>query len=173
MEMNSTRLPATNRDHELIKVQNICRIHGLLFNEKKNILRICPNSFMIPVKLSEINKDGNCFFNCLSQAITGKKNQNMIFRNKIIQHARHHSQIFGPICPSSNLEEYIHNSRMHIEGTWATDFEIIVACHLFQIDIKMFTNQNWQYFKPNCLVNSRESFTSVNLNLEHAHFEII
>jgi len=122
--------------------------------------------------LSQKYKDGNYFFNCLSQAITGNQNRNMVIRTKIIENARQHYQIFNPMCAGNSLESYINDSGMHLEGTWATDFEIIIASHLFQIDINIFTNNEWLFFKSNFLAKNRDSTTAINLNLEHDHSEI-
>ena len=75
--------------------------------------------------------DGNCYFRCISYLITGDESHYHFIRQAIITHMitiRH--QIEHTILPdlSTTVEEYIQQTDMSSDATWATQVEIYVTC---------------------------------------------
>ena len=120
----------------------------------------------------DITKDGNCFFNCLSLYLNMNQNHHFTIREQIIEHAKNNTHVFGQLF-SNNFENYLLESNMNRQGTWATDIEIIIAAHLFEKDINVFSNNSWQFFKSTFLDNDRTSNSNINIYLSHDHFELI
>ena len=93
-----------------------------------------------PCDIAEIRKDGNCFFNCISLCLTGNQNEYAKLRKSVIEHAVSNIRIFEPLCRQSNLHLYLLDSKMERDGTWATDFEIIVMAHLIKMNINIYSD---------------------------------
>merc|ERR1712105_2156 len=94
-------------------------------------------------------------------------------RKNVIKHAIEFKHIFEPLCDNNNLIEYIRESKMSEDGTWATEFEICVTSHFIKMNVNVHSNQRWQFFKTNFLDDERECPGNINLTLENSHFEVI
>ena len=159
----------TNQDREK---NTICdRPQGK--SDNTVIYKDLPDLCQRPCDIAEIRKDGNCFFNCISLCLLGHQNEHAKLRNSVIEHAVCNTRIFEPLCRQSNLQLYLLDSNMERDGTWATDFEIIVMAHLIKMNINIYSDNRWQFFRPNFIDENRESNGNINLTLNNDHFEVI
>ena len=103
---------------------------------------------LTPWQCDPIEKDGNCFFRCISQIISGTQ--------------AHHQQLRGEVCrfiatdgreftqkylrtkfykETSSLA-YLRQSAMTQSGIWATDVEIVNVAKMFSTDVFVATKQH-------------------------------
>ena len=76
-----------------------------------------------PIKLFNINGDGNCLFRSFSYAITGRQNYHRLIRIRIIDHMKTIESALLPHIGTS-VQEYLTQSKMNCDGVWGTDIEI-------------------------------------------------
>ena len=83
----------------------------------------------------------------------------MKIKHAITKHAIENETIFNNLCKNNNysISEYIIDSKMNNEGTWATDIEVLVSAHLFEIDIFIYVNEKWNKFESNFFETHRKS----------------
>ena len=91
-----------------------------------------------PVQCKDVIPDGNCFFRCISFCITGSEDHFNSVRALIVSYMpeiRQHLE--AKLLPdvTQTVEQYITDSKMDCNGTWATQVEIYVACKLLNTDI--------------------------------------
>ena len=91
-----------------------------------------------PSRLFQILGDGNCLFQALSYAVTGRQVYHTQMRAQIINHMKHIEHFLLPHINSS-LDNYLANSQMARNGVWGTDIKILSAASLLSIDIFVYT----------------------------------
>ena len=94
-----------------------------------------------PKDVIPIRGDGNCFFRCISYAITGSQAAHKQIRNDIVSFMkdkpRKIQNHFG--------KKYLVDSRMEEDGTWATEAEILATAAYLNTDIRIFAKSGKQY----------------------------
>ena len=105
-----------------------------------------------PVQCKDVIPDGNCFFRCISFCITGSEVHFNSVRALIVSYMpeiRQHLE--AKLLPdiTQTVEQYIANSRMDCNGTWATQVEIYVACKLLNTDIYTYAlhGDSWKWLR--------------------------
>ena len=112
-------------------------------------------------KIKKITGDGNCMFRAFSRVLTGSKRQHQAVRGMIVQHMRqtevaplmlkHIVDKHANSDPGmDSVEKYIQKSRMHENGVWGTEIEILCFAHLIKTCIFTYLAQdnNWSRYTP-------------------------
>ena len=92
-----------------------------------------------PERLHKTRGDGNCFFRAVAYCVTGCENEHLSLRNQVVRH------MLGPIKEkmegylNRNMDSYADENSIMIDGTWATDAEILGAASLLQTDILVYS----------------------------------
>ena len=82
--------------HNQVSIQEyLCNKININFSSYIDIFRRVPLWNEKPLELVEINKDGNCFFNSISTAMTGNQYQHLAIRKKVIKHAIEKKKIYN------------------------------------------------------------------------------
>ena len=92
-----------------------------------------------PWETTEILRDGNCFFRCLSKILTGSQNSHLDLRS-IICHfiATEGTTQFGWYFHQKGVtpcEYFLNENLVHLEDMWATDAEVMAASAILDADI--------------------------------------
>ena len=108
-----------------------------------NILNVLPVIRPSQICISEapthslaINGDGNCFFRSLSYFITGDEDQHAILRLHICKYITDNIAFFGTV---TNDPLYVQNSKMMVDGVWATEVEVYASASMLSTSIFMYT----------------------------------
>ena len=122
--------------------RNKCNILGLTFDsvsrQPSNIVGR-PLSGYEPYETEDIKRDGNCLFRCLSKIITGSQNSHLQLRSLIARFIASEGTSKLGWCFRSKrttpCEYFLTENLVHIEGTWASDVEIMAASAILDADI--------------------------------------
>lgn len=102
-----------------------------------------------PAETFVVKGDGNCFFRCLSYAVTGAQTAHSHLRSLTVQWMNENTD---NVTNLSQNEHYVENSNMKQEGTYATEVEIFAAATLLNTTIWTFspfgTKHQWQRHNP-------------------------
>ena len=96
----------------------------------------------------EIVGDGNCFFRAISFSLTNSEDYHHAMRNAVCTHLIQNTELFKPFLRDNEMsvESHLCSSKMSLQGSWATEVEIIAMAHLLNIDIYTYTNAQWIRF---------------------------
>ncbi|XP_077972734.1 uncharacterized protein LOC144427420 [Styela clava] len=133
-----------------------------------------------PAKVVSVKADGNCFFNALSHELSGTEHNNAQLRQAIAQNIEENPCVFSNILrdeyAEDGVENYIKQSKMFDDGTWATEVEIFSACDLLALDIYTYFEKRWLKYSR-ALLNRNyvtHSRGSIYLNNKGGnHYEIV
>ena len=92
-----------------------------------------------PQTSASIRGDGNCYFRCLSHILTGTQSYHKYLRQAVTAYILEHHDFFSEFSGSRHRDGYLRSSRMHEEGTWATEIEIIATASMLATDICVFS----------------------------------
>ena len=142
-------------------------------------------------KQIDIDKDGNCFYKCVSYFLYGNKKQHGEIRSTISNVCKGNLeelcqfQEFVEIRKDEYVKtrEYI-NNMINTEGNWATNIDISVTSYLYDINIAiyladdednlkyahMFSYEEQNYLKP-LLLLVNENFNHFNIIYDIEEFE--
>jgi hypothetical protein len=131
-----------------------------------------------PIKLFNINGDGNCLFRSFSYVITGRQNYHSLIRKKILLHMK---AIECSLLPhvGTSVDEYLTRTNMKHDGVWGTDIEILTASSLFCTDIYVYTkvgnNNRWMKFSRTMLGEPlpNDSHAIYIQNINQVHFDVV
>lgn len=79
-----------------------------------------------------IKGDGNCYFRTISHVLTGNERSHGQIRKHVCDYTKAHNKT---ISKFSQTKDYVHTSRMDLNGTWGTDIEIIATASMLATDI--------------------------------------
>lgn len=124
----------------------------------------------LPNKFYHVKGDGNCFFRAISFAVTGDKNHHMVLREKIVNTLMEYEHLIESYLPSDmTCGEYVTTSNMLLNGTWATEIEILATTILLRTNI--FThNDRWLKYK--CPMTTVEHGIYLQ-NLQNTHYDVV
>ncbi|ESO85609.1 hypothetical protein LOTGIDRAFT_155097 [Lottia gigantea] len=128
-----------------------------------------------PTEITSIQGDGNCLFRSISFVLSLSEKSHRKVRRAIMNHIESKADLFTPLLREQykSISDYIKRSRMRMQGTWGTEFEILAACDLLQTDIYIFTNNKWLKY-PVLQINN--SYTPEAIYLHHRdenHYEVV
>ena len=105
---------------------------------KKN-LRFCKTgSLGKPRNTYKTIGDGNCFFRCVSYILTGTEDNHLIIRDKVTKHMLEIGTKLKEYLDCSP-HEYLKQTDMNKDRTWATDAEIMATANLLVYDIFIYS----------------------------------
>ena len=129
-------------------------------------------------KITNIVKDGNCFYRCLSQHMYGTQLCLAEVRRDIVKHMYAHAERYSALI-DGDVEAHIHN-QMHSDGrvsSWATEAEIQAAADWFGITIEVSLGREFTTWSRFVSEINREfcdaNPVSINLLLENSHFSLV
>lgn len=90
------------------------------------------------LKIRPQERDGNCFFRCLSDHFTGRPDNHLVFRKLVVEYLKSLYIDRHPVpLPEISVEEHV--EYMLQPNTWATECEIYAAAHMFNLRIDILT----------------------------------
>ena len=106
----------------------------------------------MPTTFRQIIPDGNCFFRCISFAITGSEHYHDIIRQSICEYMSTHPDDIRTYLPADvegNVLLYLQRSRMEMNTTWASEVEIFASAFLLQTNVYIYTQSgvHWVWLR--------------------------
>ena len=97
-----------------------------------------------PWETTNIGKDGNCLFRCLSHIITGNQESHREVRQLIAHYIAseglHKIGWYLKQCNYTPCQYFLTEKLTHVEGVWEGDVEIIAASEILKVDIFVANN---------------------------------
>ncbi|XP_049319463.1 uncharacterized protein LOC125780983 [Astyanax mexicanus] len=130
--------------------QGICNKLNVSFEKRSSMVPGRYGDLGKPCKTENIVGDGNCFFRCISQVVSGNQAYHRRFRLAIVKHMQANEAQYSTDIRQdyTSLKEYLERSRMNFVGSWATDIEIQAAADFLGVDVYTYTSDKWLKF--NC-----------------------
>ena len=101
-----------------------------------------------PTNVYKVVGDGNCYFRCISYALSGKEDYHDSVQNVLCDYISWFpGRLSTLITDTDELEDrrkYIERSQMQMLGTWATEIEILATAKCFRRDIFTYYQSKWQ-----------------------------
>ena len=100
--------------------------------------------------VSDVEKDGNCYFRCIALAIHDNENKQKEVRQKIVETMKMNKQVYQVYAENfdSHLENMMRSDRH--TNTWATEAEILATSEAYKCDDfvlrEQYINIGWQKF---------------------------
>ena len=81
------------------------------------------------------------------------------------------------LFPITDVQEYIHSTRMDKPGAWETEVELITLSHLVNTPILVYMQElgMWSVSTPDLIDSTRRGYASKKcfyLNHPHNHYEV-
>jgi hypothetical protein len=94
----------------------------------------------VPVEVQNVAGDGNCFFRVISLELGGTEDDHRTIRDGIVNFMSNgnHEETFSNYTGRSSAD-YINQTSMNVNGTWATDTEIVATATWLQTTIYVYT----------------------------------
>ena len=100
--------------------------------------------------VNDVEKDGNCYFRCITLAIHDNENKHGEVRQKIVETMKMNKQVYQAYA--ENFDSHLEN-MMRSDGytnTWATEAEILARSEAYKCDVfvlrEQYRNIGWQKF---------------------------
>ena len=107
-------------------------------NELLEIYRRQHSLECVSLKIRSQERDGNCFFRCLSDHFTGRPDNHLVFRKLVVEYMKSLYIDRHPVpLPEIAVEDHV--EYMLKPNTWATECEIYAASHMFNLRIDILT----------------------------------
>ncbi|XP_049339759.1 uncharacterized protein LOC125804686 [Astyanax mexicanus] len=126
----------------------ICNKLNVSFEEKSGMVPGRYGDLGKPCRTENIVGDGNCFFRCISQIVSGNQAYHRRFRLAIVKHMQANEAQYSTDIRQdyTSLKEYLDRSRMNFVGSWATEIEIQAAADFLGVDVYTYTSDKWLKF---------------------------
>ncbi|XP_050524616.1 uncharacterized protein LOC126896149 isoform X2 [Daktulosphaira vitifoliae] len=124
-----------------------------------------------PKKIEPIRGDGNCFFNSLSQWITGAQDEGGLLRILIV-----YSMKMSPRFQTmlSKLEQEKHVQEMLEYTTYAEFHELFAAAEFLETSLYVYSENSWHYISKNGLGSHELLEPCIYLHhVNNNHYEVI
>ena len=100
--------------------------------------------------VSDVERDGNCYFRCIALAIHDNENKHEEVKQKIVETMKMNKQVYQAYA--ENFDSHLEN-MMRSDGhtnTWATEAEILATSEDYKCDIFVLSERyksiGWQKF---------------------------
>lgn len=118
-----------------------------------------------PVNLRNIAGDGNCFYRCISYAITGTEEHHEKVRRLVSQQLVENIELYQLYLDENTVPlEYI--TAHETLGTWAMEVQIFACCTALNVNILIWTptgdKSRWNAYTP---LNNDGTITHADDNL--------
>ena len=92
-----------------------------------------------PKDITSITGDGNCYYRCISVAVTGNQDHHKSIRSAIVAFLLGSIEVQMLHLPENlSVDEYVKENKVDELGTWATEVEIAATAGLLQTNIYCF-----------------------------------
>lgn len=115
---------------------NICKFLQLPFKPCANVNNFPLRKGGLQGTVYTMSSDGNCFFRCISQELTGEQTYHDKLRAKVCSFMEQHKDKFEAYVDTSFTK---HMRKMKRDGTWATHAEIFGMATLLGCSIHVHT----------------------------------
>ena len=125
--------------------------------------------------VSNVERDGNCYFRCITLAIHGNENRHKEVKQKIVETMKMNKQVYQAYAEyfDSHLENMV-RSDGH-SNTWATEAEILATSEAYKCDVfvlrDQYINTGWQKFSLDKDCNHNKKLIKI-LNTAN-HFKLV
>jgi OTU-like cysteine protease len=108
----------------------------------------------VPNAMTTVSSDGNCFYRCLSVAVTGHAGAHRFLREKVSKHFAEKPARYSTFA-DGGVERYLNGKyAMHKVSNWSSKLDMAVAADFLKINIFVFcpVSSNWSpvYSFSNC-----------------------
>lgn len=104
-----------------------------------------------PAHIRQTSSDGNCFFRCLSYALTGREKEHAKIRKLVTDYMKQiEPQLEKHLGHNMTVEKYLRETEMSELSVWSTDVEIFVSSALLNTDIYVYSyysHRKWKWVK--------------------------
>jgi len=126
---------------------------GLQFHSKNGVSPGGPDVPLTPPDqgaIKHIELDDNCFFRSICYIVTGSEEQHMAIRTAIVNHMLHLADDDHNFTEHPSVEQYIVDTGMCEDGTWATTNEMVAVAHLLRTCHFSYNmeDDSWHRFTP-------------------------
>ena len=155
---------------------------GLEYQQPNRFARGGPNTALTRPNFQTVRciiGDGNCLFRSFSMIITGSQDHHLAVWVVILKHMQAIGHLLlGKHVTQTSINDYCHDTSMHMDGAWGSEIEILSLAHLLQTNIHSFdtTSDCWLLFAPNQLEPTLQLDCSAkSLYIVHhpSHFEVV
>ena len=108
-----------------------------------------------PKDIVQISGDGNCMFRAFSYIISGSQNHHMKVREAILKHMEKIAPLMlKHIDTYTSVPDYISGTKMNLDRTWGTQYELYALSHLLGTSIFTYliapnpSHSNWVRYAP-------------------------
>jgi len=125
--------------------------------------------------------DGNCYFRCLSYALTGSENaHHHDLRRRVVQFERQNrTSVEVHVWTGDTFEGHV--SRMSMVGSYARETDILASAAMLNVNIDVYQQQGnswaWCKYSPDQLLASNDCVQPVDgiylVNTNSNHFDIV
>jgi len=158
-----------------------CDFLGLQFHCKNGVSPGGPDVPLTPPDqraIKHIVLDGNCFFRSICYIVTGSEEQHMAIRTAIVNHMLHLAEDDHNFTEHPSVEQYIVDTGMNEDGTWATTNEMVAVAHLLRTCLFSYNMEDasWHRFTPqNVEVNYDDDVPHMCMYIRHPtdHFDVV
>ena len=179
-DKNSGKIAEIFSSNKLQKTElkEICNIN----NELKELVYKEEKLNLNQIKIIEIEKDGNCFYRCLSYFLLKSQDYYLNIKNLIIDWIENNYDnfldFFGDDEPNNMTREEIAKQEFDYiksKDSWGSHYTIAIACLILKIDIAVYTYEGNNIYKPYNLFkidNEEKELCILNYHNNY-HFELI
>ena len=119
--------------------------------------------------ITDVERDGNCFFRCLSQALYGSEEKHREIRRAIVQTLEKGEELFSQHVDGDYSD---HVQKMSENAVWATQAEIFAASATYDMDIFVLSDcggtQKWlRHALHECNGVHDRKFIALDCDLTH------
>ena len=124
--------------------------------------------------VSDVEKDGNCYFRCIALAIHDNEKKHKEVRQKIVETMKMNKQVYQAYAENfdSHLENMISDG---LTNTWATEAEILATSEAYKCVVfvlrEQYLNIGWQKFSFDKECNHNKKSIKI-LNTAN-HFKLV
>ena len=133
----------------------------------------------------KINKDGNCFYNCLSYFFTGEQNYNLFFRYFLYKYVKDFQieikNEFSTVpFRDRDIDTTLYIDNIKEDGFFAGDFEISQSIFIFNINIAVYkakdNDNNYKFIRYYENINTaKEQLPLIILSFDESiqHYQLL
>ena len=174
----STHFPISPQNLHL--KMNITRTHQDITNF--NLYSKSQRPFSDTHNIVHIEGDGNCFYRCISNILTGVQTHHHIIRQHLCDFISSRSHLFQPYCHARQIESHIADQVQL--GTWATECEIFALATWLNIPVYVYApvpgdsqRMHWLLLRPIVTISDPPVFCPgyyITLqNTSGVHYEVV
>lgn len=127
-----------------------------------------------PVEVYECNQDGNCFFNAISMIVSGTQAHHKHVRNAVCDFIENNDHQMDPFISKGEGKQYVKDTKMRENKTWATHVEIIAVAKISHRDVYCYMSpgpgSGWLRYG---YTEEKSSDAFYIRNINNLHYEVV